>query len=317
MPMVLAAGEATVGKLMKIRRADVCAVCGAALAEGTEAYWDAAAKVVRCVPCGSDQPSASSDAVLPTLPRLAPAPPSAAPPLQLEQDIPGGSAKKEYEKRSARELAKKEQRVAEDAEWRRTIKEERPVLGRIAAALTPAPQIGPESQPTKAWKVGGEGEERVAEVLAPVPGIEVLHDRRVPGTTANIDHIAVGPAGVFVIDAKKYTGALEVRNVGGLFRLDERLYVNGRDRSKLVEGVLHQIDVVRTALGPEFADVPIRGVLCFIGCEWGWIMRKKVVDGVTALWPMALPDHVSVPGNLGPRVSAIASHLRGRLKPAT
>jgi hypothetical protein len=161
------------------------------------------------------------------------------------------------------------------------------------------------------------GARQVAEVLAPVPGIEVLHDRLVPRSTANIDHIAVGPAGVFVIDAKKYTGAVEVRNVGSLFRLDERLYVNGRDRSKLVEGVIGQIKVVRTALGEEFADVPIRGVLCFVGCEWGWIMKKKVVDGVTALWPVALPDHVSVAGDLGPHVSAIAAHLRHRLKPAT
>ena len=41
---------------------------------------------------------------------------------------------------------------------------------------------------------------------------------------------------------------IEVRNVGGVFRLDERLYVDGRDRSKLVEGVLGQIEVVRRAL---------------------------------------------------------------------
>ena len=112
-------------------------------------------------------------------------------------------------------------------------------------------------------------------------------------------------------------GAIEVRNVGGLFRPDERLYVNSRDRSKLVAGVLGQVDVVRTALAEDFGDVPIRGVLCFIGCEWSWIMKQKHVKGVTALWPNALPDHVSVAGDHATRVAVIAAHLRGRLRPGS
>ncbi|HZX56977.1 MAG TPA: nuclease-related domain-containing protein [Ilumatobacteraceae bacterium] len=236
---------------------------------------------------------------------------------ERREDVAGGSARKEYEKRAARERATKEQRVAEDAEWRRSIKERRPVLGRIAAAMTPIPEIAPESQPTAAWKIGAEGEVRVAEVLGSAPGIEVLHDRLVPESRANIDHIVVGPSGVFVIDAKKYKGPIEVRNVGSLFRVDDRLYVGGHDRSNLVEGVLRQIRVVRTALGDQFADVPVRGVLCFVGCEWGWLAKQKLVDGVTALWPNALPDHVSAAGEYGPMVEAIAGHLRHQLKPGS
>jgi hypothetical protein len=232
-------------------------------------------------------------------------------------DVAGGSARTEYERRSARELARKQQRVSEDAEWRRSIKEQRPILGRVAVALMPVPEIGPESQSTKAWKIGEEGERRVAEVLSPVSGIEVLHDRLVPRSRTNIDHIVVGPAGVFVIDAKKYTGGIEVRNVGSLFRPDERLYVNNRDCSKLVDGVRGQIDVVRAALGDELADVPISGVLCFVGCTWGFVKRQKVINGVTALWPDALPAHVAAEGELGPRVTAIADHLRSRLRPGS
>ncbi len=145
----------------------------------------------------------------------------------------------------------------------------------------------------------------------------MLHDRLVPGSRANIDHIVIGPSGVFVIDAKKYTGQIEARDVGGLFRTDDRLYVNNRDRTKLVDGVLRQVDVVRTALGSDFADVEVHGVLCFVGCEWGWVMRTKRVKDVTALWPKALPDHVSIPGNLSDRVTAIADRLRSELRPAT
>jgi hypothetical protein len=183
-------------------------------------------------------------------------------------DTAGASAQNEYHRRSERELATKHQKVADDAQWRQQIKAERPVMGRVATALTAKPRITPESQATAAWKVGAEGERRVGEVLQGVRGIEVLHDRLIPGSRANIDHLVVGPSGVFVIDAKKYTGKLEVRDKGGLFRHDPHLYVNGRDRTKTVDGVLRQVKVVRTALGDDFADVQIRGVLCFIGAKW-------------------------------------------------
>lgn len=282
-------------KLMEIRRDDRCSACGVELLAGSTAYWIRPKRIVRCVPCQTEL--SESDA-----PRRDPA---------------GESAQREYDKRSARELAKKERRVAEDAEWREAIKEQRPVLGRIASALTSKPQITPESQATQAWKVGAEGERRVAEVLEGAAGVEVLHDRLVPGSRANIDHIAIGPSGVFVIDAKKYTGQVEARDVGGLFRTDVRLYVNKRDRTKLVDGVLRQVEVVRHALGADLADVEVQGVLCFVGCEWGWIRRTKRVNGVTALWPASLPDHVSVAGSLAVRVTEIADRLRSELRPAT
>ena len=38
----------------------------------------------------------------------------------------------------------------------------------------------------------------------------MLHDRRIPGTRANIDHIAVASSAVWVIDAKRYNGKLAV-----------------------------------------------------------------------------------------------------------
>jgi hypothetical protein len=302
-------------KLLKLRREDSCADCKTTIAAGESAHWYATERVVRCHACGpsvidSERVAAVEVMLVETTTTV---------PVVLTEpiDVAGGSAQREYDKRSARESAKKEQRVAADADWRKAIKSERPVLGRIASALTAKPQITPESQPTQAWKVGAEGERRVAHVLAEASGIEVLHDRLVPGSRANIDHIAIGPSGVFVIDAKKYKGPIEVRNVGGLFRVDERLYVNGRDRSKLAEGVLGQVDVVRAALGDGFAGVAVRGVLCFIGCEWGWIMRMKRIKGVTALWPAALAEHVAVPGDHRDQVREIADHLRRQLRSAT
>jgi Nuclease-related domain len=68
--------------------------------------------------------------------------------------------------------------------------------------------------------------------------MSVLHDRRIPGSRANIDHIVVAPCGVFVIDAKNYKGRVEKRDRGGFFSTDCRLYVGGRDKTPLVAGWL-------------------------------------------------------------------------------
>jgi Nuclease-related domain len=304
-----------VSKLMKLQRDDSCADCKTAIAAGESAYWYREERVARCVGCHPmvanstlaitrDVVRSEADTTLPVT-------------VAAAIDVAGGSAQREYDKRSVRERAKKEQRVAEDAQWHEAIRAKRPVIGWIATTITARPQITPESQTTGAWKVGAQGERHVADVLTGVAGIDVLHDRLVPRSRANIDHIVIGPAGVFVIDAKKHTGQIEVRDVGSLFRVDERLYVNKRDRSNLADGVLGQVEVVREALGKKFGEVPIQGVLCFIGGEWGWSTRTKSVNGVAVLWPKALPKHVSTAGDFGSHVASIADHLREQLRPAT
>jgi Nuclease-related domain len=53
--------------------------------------------------------------------------------------------------------------------------------------------------------------------MADVAEIHALHDRRVSGSRANIDLFVIGPAGVFVIDAKRYEGQICIRDVDGEF----------------------------------------------------------------------------------------------------
>lgn len=306
-------------KRLKLKREDHCVRCGSPLAPGTSAYWIPTDRVVVCVGChGPDAKPTSVEATTDRTP--GPAPIAATDPdvAAATRDVAGGSAQREYEKRSARERTAKTKHVEEDAAWRKAVKVERPVLGRIAAALTPKPQIGPASQPTRAWRAGAEGERRVDDALRGLVGIEVLHDRIRPGArAANIDHLAVGPAGVFVIDAKQYTGTVEVRDVGGIFRIDERLYVNRRDRTALVDAVLQQVDAVHSVLAVAYPDVAVTGVLCFVGSEWGVFARPRKLRAVTVLWPRALPDHVTRAAGSPIDVSAVATHLRRTLRPAS
>ncbi|MGO1317924.1 MAG: nuclease-related domain-containing protein [Cellulomonadaceae bacterium] len=66
--------------------------------------------------------------------------------------------------------------------------------GGIAVALSP------EKQSTTAWATGAVGEERLGALLSSVASddLAVLHDRRIPGSRANIDHIVICRTGVWI-----------------------------------------------------------------------------------------------------------------------
>jgi hypothetical protein len=106
---------------------------------------------------------------------------------------------------------------------------------------------------------GADGEERTAAALTGLPAGDwtVVHDVRWPGRQrANLDHVVVGPGGVFVIDSKQWSG--RVVTAGGELRQ------NGRRRTKAVEGAVAQADSLRSVvrdLDPRLV-VP---VLCLVG----------------------------------------------------
>jgi hypothetical protein len=110
--------------------------------------------------------------------------------------------------------------------------------------------VSDEQQSTTAWDIGALGEERLGKGLDRLASdtLRLLHDRRIPRSKANIDHLAVTTSGVYVIDAKKYRGRPHLKIEGGLFRPRlERLLVGSRDCTKLVDGVLKQVEFVRPA----------------------------------------------------------------------
>ena len=113
-----------------------------------------------------------------------------------------------------------------------------PKLGGLILAVSDTPQS------TNAWDTGAIGEERLGARLNELASdsLRVLHDRRIPKSRANIDHLAITPSGVFVIDAKKYKGRPDLQVEGGILRPRvEKLMVGKRDRTSLVDGVLKQV----------------------------------------------------------------------------
>jgi hypothetical protein len=89
------------------------------------------------------------------------------------------------------------------------------LLGWLAAVVAAWVLRFRPSPDAVAWRRGAAGERRTARLLDPLErhGWAVLHDLAVPGSPANIDHLVIGPGGVFVIDSKQYPGSPPARPV--------------------------------------------------------------------------------------------------------
>lgn len=153
------------------------------------------------------------------------------------------------------------------------------------------------------WRKGAAGESAVGRVLAEA-GVRAVHDRRIPGSHANIDHLAVTSAGVLVIDAKNYTGRPRVDGYAGSDPTPRRLFIDGEEHTPLVYAMKHQVRVVETALldgrradGGRRFDVPVRGILCFVGADWQ-LVNGYLVGGVGITSCDGLAALLRVPGTL-------------------
>ena len=158
---------------------------------------------------------------------------------------------------------------------------------------------------------GADGEEATAEALTALvaQGWVVLHDVAWPGRRlANIDHVAVGPPGVFVIDSKNWSGRIAVEH--GLLRQ------NGRLRMSAVMGAEQAASAV-AELVPEVPRHAVRAVLAFTTA-----LPSETVDDVlicsTETLAAALDTAPTAPAALTPeQVNALADQLRRTLVPAT
>jgi hypothetical protein len=115
-----------------------------------------------------------------------------------------------------------------------------------------------------AWSTGATGEERVGPLLETLQerGWFILHDRRVPGARENIDHLAIGPAGIVVVETKSYKGDIRMR--------DGVLRINGR-RVEFFAQVERQIAAVERALETD----KVVGVITVLRADFPWRSRPK------------------------------------------
>lgn len=139
--------------------------------------------------------------------------------------------------------------------------------GSVAAvAIVVALACRPDPDAAR-WQRGAAGEEATARLLEGLPTRRwvVLHDRAVSGSSANLDHIVIGPTGVWVVDTKAYRARL---------RSGWRSVHAGGSRIDTAPAAW-EASVVADRLG-----VTVRAVLAVHGEGLG---RGRTVDGVPVL----------------------------------
>lgn len=233
----------------KVERVDICVRCGCLLGVGVEAWRNPDTGTWICPMCAHTEVGPAPDGTEdPATPNAG----SAGSDSESDRGQAGASAMREYERRRAR----REQRT----------RDAHPRIGDALLLLSGAPQH------EIAFKKGAAGERAVGSYLekrlADTP-VVLMHDRRMPRGHGNIDHLAVAPTGVYVIDAKNIDG--KVRVEAPLFG-PKKLMIKGRNRTKLIDGLDRQVKAVTNALAVEapaigLDRIDVHGVLCFINVD--------------------------------------------------
>ena len=187
-----------------------------------------------------------------------------------------------------------------------------PRLGLVLGGLAVAAGWGLRFRPSPeaiAWRRGAAGERRTARLLDPLErhGWVVLHDLAVPGSRANIDHLALGPGGIFVVDSKQYRGRLQLDGSG-------RLWHGRYPLAPTLQAVSFEAD--QAALVLSDPDVVVVPVMAIHGTQVPW--GKVVMDGVPVVAARRLPSMLGeLPAVLGAeRVAVLADQARVRFHAA-
>jgi len=167
----------------------------------------------------------------------------------------GGSAQAEYERRAAHHAADVRRRRPRILAFGAVVA----IVGLLVLMVNPlwggvvllfdvvvvASALFATPNSITAWQTGAEGELRTGRLLEPLTaeGFRILHDRKIPGSRANIDHIVIGPPGIFVVETKSLGGSLQIRG--------NDVFVAGRRKTKMIDEAKRETLAVQTALADQ------------------------------------------------------------------
>jgi hypothetical protein len=162
------------------------------------------------------------------------------------------------------------------------------------------------SEAARSWQRGAAGERRTARLLRRVArdGF-VFHDLAAPGNSrANVDHLVIGPSGVFVIDSKQWTGEV-LQGADGL------VWHNHYPLDRTLAMVRWEAEAVSRVLGTR-----VHALLCVHGAHLDG--SGLHAQGVAIVPASRLRAALGVDQVLSDNdVELLANTVRIRLRPAT
>jgi len=125
----------------------------------------------------------------------------------------------------------------------------------------------------RAWRMGARGERFSGWLLDRLPqGWHVFHDIPVGERGANIDHLVIGPAGVFTVNTKNLRGKI--------WLAPRTLLVNGRKRDYLPKAVREAGRASRLLGEALRRPIAVTPVLSIIADEW--TIKDEPTDVIVA-----------------------------------
>lgn len=160
----------------------------------------------------------------------------------------------------------------------------------------------------RSWRIGADGEVEVARRLAKLgPEWRIVHAVPIGARDSDMDHVVIGPGGVFTINAKHHPDA-NVWVRGDTFKVNgsNQLYVrNSRHEAKRAAGLL--------SAAAGFA-VEVRGIIAVVGARRGFTVVEQPRAGVAVVGRRDLVAYLTdEPAALGApsiaRIYEVARHL--------
>ena len=121
--------------------------------------------------------------------------------------------------------------------------------------------------------------------------VRFLHRRSMPLAGPSIDHIAIAPGGVWVIDARRYDGEAYVVGRGPA----QQLWIGDINRTDLVDDLSDQVEAVAGIVEEICPDVRTHGALCFVDTDLP-VFRTLTVRGYPLCWAKAMAKRLNVDG---------------------
>lgn len=161
----------------------------------------------------------------------------------------------------------------------------------------------------RAWRIGADAEGDVGGRLAKLgSGWQVLHAVPVGDRGSDIDHVVIGPAGVFTINTKHHPEA-------NVWVAGDTIKVNGQNRY-YVRNSRHEAERASRLLSTRAGiQVPVHGLIVVMGAQRGFTVKHQPKDGaVSVLTRKALCGHlrsrpVILDGATVDRIYQAARHL--------
>jgi hypothetical protein len=161
----------------------------------------------------------------------------------------------------------------------------------------------------RSWRIGADAEDEVGRRISGLgPEWRVLHAVPVGHRGSDIDHVVIGPAGVFTLNTKHHPDA-------SIWIRGDNFKVNGQNQ-RYVRNSRHEAQRAAKLLSAKaLFDVDVTALIVVMGARGGFTVKEQPRDGrvvvvtrkAVAAHLQALPPQLGIP--LIERIFEVARHL--------